>query len=206
MGLRLSKNPSGFSDKLLQSAARTPCAPEAHNSHTCSLSCIFCQVHAPAENDPHIICCLRQQTLRGLFDKLNPTGNFACGIFVPFVQRITWDWLGCAGCLGKQKTTLSIGLPILRAVIHFSYPASSIRPHFLQNGYLFSISVSYMIIGLTPFLYLHDTRKTNNSQDGICHKNAGAFLCNGENDSLSGSFRLTPDLCCAILISLGLFV
>ena len=42
---------TGFSDKFLQSAARTPCSPTANNSHTCSLRSIFCQVHAPTEND-----------------------------------------------------------------------------------------------------------------------------------------------------------
>ena len=45
---------TGFSDKFLQSAARTPCSPTANNSHTCSLRSIFCQVHALAENDFHI--------------------------------------------------------------------------------------------------------------------------------------------------------
>ena len=42
---------TGFSDKFLQSAARTPCSPTANNSHTCGLRSIFCQVHAPTEND-----------------------------------------------------------------------------------------------------------------------------------------------------------
>ena len=46
---------TGFSDKFLQSAARTPCSPMANNSHTCSLRCIFCQVHAPTENDWRIV-------------------------------------------------------------------------------------------------------------------------------------------------------
>ena len=68
--LRLSKNPSGFSDKLLQSAARTPCAPEAHNSHTRSLSCIFCQVHAPAENDPTLFAASGSKLCEAFFDKL----------------------------------------------------------------------------------------------------------------------------------------
>ena len=60
----------GFSDKFLQSAARTPCSPMANNSHTCSLRCIFCQVHAPTENDLILFGGLRRQTLRGFFDKL----------------------------------------------------------------------------------------------------------------------------------------
>ena len=61
---------TGFSDKFLQSAARTPCSPMANNSHTCSLRCIFCQVHAPTENDLILFVGLRRQTLRGFFDKL----------------------------------------------------------------------------------------------------------------------------------------
>ena len=44
-----------FLTKGLQSAARTPCPPTADNSHTCSLIGIFCQVHAPTENDPWIV-------------------------------------------------------------------------------------------------------------------------------------------------------
>ena len=64
------KIPSGFSDRFSQSAARTPCAPQAHNSHTCSLSCIFCQIHAPAENDFDFICRIRGKTLRDFFDTL----------------------------------------------------------------------------------------------------------------------------------------
>ena len=56
---------TGFSDKFLQSAARTPCSPMANNSHTCSLRCIFCQVHAPTENDLTLFADFRRQTLRG---------------------------------------------------------------------------------------------------------------------------------------------
>ena len=60
----------GFSAKLLQSAARTPCAPWAHKAHTNGLRCIFCQVHAPAENDLILFADYRRQTLRGFFDRL----------------------------------------------------------------------------------------------------------------------------------------
>ena len=75
----------GFSAKLLQSAARTPCAPMAHKAHTNGLRCIFCQVQkvncpegtreatlgcAPAENDLTLFADYRRQTLRGFFDKL----------------------------------------------------------------------------------------------------------------------------------------
>ena len=66
----VEKTLTGFSDKFLQSAARTPCSPMANNSHTCSLRCIFCQVHAPTENDLILFGGLRRQTLRGFFDKL----------------------------------------------------------------------------------------------------------------------------------------
>ena len=55
------KSPPGLSDRNLQSAARTPCAPTAHNSHTCSLRCIFCQVHALTENDSEFIRCSRSE-------------------------------------------------------------------------------------------------------------------------------------------------
>ena len=65
---------TGFSDKFLQSAARTPCSPTANNSHTCSLRSIFCQVHAPTENDLILFGGLRRQTLRGFFDKLKGRG------------------------------------------------------------------------------------------------------------------------------------
>ena len=64
----------GFSDKLLQSAARTPCAPMAHKAHTCGLRSIFCQVHAPAENDLILFADYRRQTLRGFFNRLKSQG------------------------------------------------------------------------------------------------------------------------------------
>ena len=54
-----------FSTKGLQSAARTICTPLAYKSHTCSLSCIFCQVHAPTENDQNPFAACGRQTLRG---------------------------------------------------------------------------------------------------------------------------------------------
>ena len=40
-----------FLTKGLQSAARTSCPLTADKTHTCSLIGIFCQVHAPTEND-----------------------------------------------------------------------------------------------------------------------------------------------------------
>ena len=61
------KRPTAFSASFLQSAARTPCALMAHNSHTCSLRSIFCQVHAPSENDFDFYFLLTQKTLRGFF-------------------------------------------------------------------------------------------------------------------------------------------
>ena len=56
--LACRKRPSAFSASFLQSAARTPCAPLAHNSHTCSLKCVFVHVHAAAKNDLDFIRCL----------------------------------------------------------------------------------------------------------------------------------------------------
>ena len=49
------KSPLGLFDGFLLSAARTPCAPLAHNSHTCSLISIFRQVHALAETVFHFV-------------------------------------------------------------------------------------------------------------------------------------------------------
>ena len=63
----VEKPQMGFSAKLLQSAARTSCAPMAHKTHTCGLRSIFCQVHAPAENDLTLFADYRRQTLRGFF-------------------------------------------------------------------------------------------------------------------------------------------
>ena len=59
----VEKPHSGFSASFLQSAARTPCAPMAHNSHTNGLRSIFCQVHALAENDLIFFADYRRQTL-----------------------------------------------------------------------------------------------------------------------------------------------
>ena len=72
--LACRKTPSGFSAKLLQSAARTPCAPLAHNSHTCSPRCILCQVHALTQNDLDFVFRLR--------------GKF-CEAFLT-----VWEWAG----------------------------------------------------------------------------------------------------------------
>ena len=56
----------------LQSAARIICVLLAHKFHTCSLYCIFCDVHAAAENDPNHFCACGRKTLRGFFDRLKP--------------------------------------------------------------------------------------------------------------------------------------
>ena len=72
-GLSLSEKPfRAFPTKGLQSAARTRCTLFAYTSHTCSLKSIFCQVHAPAENDSILFAASGRQTLRGLFDTLRP--------------------------------------------------------------------------------------------------------------------------------------
>ena len=81
-GLSLSGNPiRGFPPDFLQSAARTPCAPMAHNSHTDGLRSIFCQaqkVNCPegtretalgrvlTKNDLTLFADYRRQTLRGV--------------------------------------------------------------------------------------------------------------------------------------------
>ena len=59
-----------FLTKGLQSAVRTSCPLTADKTHTCSLSCIFCQVHAPTENDQNPFAACGRQTLRGFFDTL----------------------------------------------------------------------------------------------------------------------------------------
>ena len=53
------KTPSGLSDRFSQSAARRICSPTANKFHTCSLRCIFGQVHALTENDSDSICRVR---------------------------------------------------------------------------------------------------------------------------------------------------
>ena len=60
-----------------------------------------------------------------------------------------------------------------------------------------------MIIGLTPFLYLHDTMKRAGLQDGICDKILLQFLYNREKSQLPGEFLLTLILCCAMMVVLG---
>ena len=49
------KIPSGFSAKLSQPATCIICPPMAAKFHTCSLICIFVQVHAPAKNNFYFI-------------------------------------------------------------------------------------------------------------------------------------------------------
>lgn len=60
-----------------------------------------------------------------------------------------------------------------------------------------------MIIGLTPFLYLHDTMKSCGLQDGIFDKIILQFLYNREKSQLPCKFLLTLILCCATMIVLG---
>ena len=49
--LACRKSPSGFSDRILQSAARIICLPVANKFHTCSLRSVFVHVHAAVKND-----------------------------------------------------------------------------------------------------------------------------------------------------------
>ena len=60
-----------------------------------------------------------------------------------------------------------------------------------------------MIIGLTPFLYLHDTMKSCGLQDGICDKIILQFLYNREKSQLSCKSLLTLILRCAMIVVLG---
>ena len=60
-----------------------------------------------------------------------------------------------------------------------------------------------MIIGLTPFLYLHDTMKSFGLQDGISDKIILQFLYNREKSQLPCKSLLTLILCCAMMVVLG---
>ena len=60
-----------------------------------------------------------------------------------------------------------------------------------------------MIIGLTPFLYLHSTAKTEDLQDGIFHKIVSLFLFNREKILFSCKFMLTVILLHDMIIVLG---
>ena len=60
-----------------------------------------------------------------------------------------------------------------------------------------------MIIGLTPFLYLHDTMKIPGLQDGISDKIILQFLYNREKSQLPGKFLLTLIQRCAMIVVLG---
>lgn len=60
-----------------------------------------------------------------------------------------------------------------------------------------------MIIGLTPFLYLHDTMKIPGLQDGISDKIILQFLDNWEKSQLPRKFLLTLILRYAMIIVLG---
>ena len=74
-----------FLTKGLQSAARTSCPLTADKTHTCSLSCIFCQVHAPTENDQNPFAACGRQTLRGFFDTLRSGRLSAARFYWVFV-------------------------------------------------------------------------------------------------------------------------
>lgn len=60
-----------------------------------------------------------------------------------------------------------------------------------------------MIIGLTPFLYLHDTMKSCGLQDGISDKIIPQFLYNREKSQLPSKFLLTLILRYAMMVVLG---
>ena len=85
MYLRLSKKGFAFFDKRIAVCRAHDLYALAYKSHTCSLSCIFCQVQevncpegaretplgcAPTENDQNPFAACGRQTLRGFFDTL----------------------------------------------------------------------------------------------------------------------------------------
>ena len=95
-----------FLAKGLQSAARTVCTPLAYKPHTCSLSCIFCQVHAPTENDQNLFAACGRQTLRGFFDTLEWGSPYGCPILksmLPFQGSRRLPAFLSSG-LSKKKT------------------------------------------------------------------------------------------------------
>ena len=51
----LTQKAKGLLGKCLQSAARRIGSPLANQFHTCSLICILCQVHAPAQNNSDFV-------------------------------------------------------------------------------------------------------------------------------------------------------
>ena len=62
-----------------------------------------------------------------------------------------------------------------------------------------------MIIGLTPFLYLHSTAKTGDLQDGICDEIVLGILFKQEKSAFFGKYMLTAILRHAMIVMLGRF-
>ena len=104
--LNLSKKACGLFRQSLQFAARIICLPEADKFHTCSLSGIFCQVHAPAENGFYFIFCFRRKlceaSLRICQDRLFWAGLF-CRFRVCSKQNHSRFADGCARWEGKKS-------------------------------------------------------------------------------------------------------
>ena len=105
----VKKGQSPFLTKGLQSAARTSCPLTVDKTHTCSLSCIFCQVHAPTENDQNPFAACGRQTLRGFFDRLRDyvptrTQNRTC-----LRAKYGWTSFPCPIQRGDSHASLRTG-------------------------------------------------------------------------------------------------
>ena len=61
----------------------------------------------------------------------------------------------------------------------------------------------YLFIGLTPFLYLHNTVGKPYLQDGKFTRKVAAKSCNREKTELSGIFLLTAICSCDMINVLG---
>ena len=109
------KGQSPFLTKGLQSAARTSCPLTADKMHTCSLSCIFCQVHAPTENNLNLFAACGRQTLRGFFDTLSrPFGRLICGFWGIICTFRAFPWFppgGTGRCRGRHSGRRPLRMP-----------------------------------------------------------------------------------------------
>ena len=90
-GASLSKNPFGLFRQFLQSAARTPRAPLAYNSHTCSLSGVFVHVHAAAKNDLTLFSAAAENSVKLIY-QVTPAAKSCQGFMFSYFSRITAHW------------------------------------------------------------------------------------------------------------------
>ncbi len=155
--------------KGLQSAARTICTPLAYKSHTCSLSCIFCQVQevncpegarettlgcAPTENDQNPFAACGRQTLRGFFDTLSGTAKFAVPVpsrsFLPVLGHSHGSPRNAVGMTRLNGTAEHRSLPRNVPLPRFSFPFSFLAKLFPGIHIFFTVLPVYNCF---PLLY-----------------------------------------------------